>query len=231
MYPCRLESITWAEDKSCLVARIQRFLPNTVVYPDSGMAHDGHPGLAGVWEVTNDGQDVELTSLKGVCDVVRSNTGPGAEASIAMPRFSCLGFVEKKEDGSFQPVSSPHPAREGLLPWRREGFERLYYDRRAPDNHWNGDQERRVLLAAAHVFTDAFNFRNQVNTRCASLVCFSNHSRECLSFVPHLVCQTFKFVDVASLTSISLVRCHYCRSYQEYVIRNGEDATTTTCSA
>ncbi|CBJ28358.1 hypothetical protein Esi_0101_0081 [Ectocarpus siliculosus] len=48
------------------------------------------------------------------------------------------------------------------LPWRPEGAERLFHDRRRTGNHWNHDEERLVFLTPAHLFTDAFDFRNQL---------------------------------------------------------------------
>ncbi|CAM9814236.1 unnamed protein product, partial [Ectocarpus fasciculatus] len=166
--PCRLESLVWTKDcdiagggsNDRIVARVQPFLLNNDLSADMKVEEDAHGTKTGVWEVTNAGVDLETSKLVGRCEVVVSADVQTGEDGSALPSFRGVGFVKRLRNGRHKPLLSPDPAAKHL-PWRPEGAERLFYDRRQKGNHWNDDKERRVFLTPAHLFTDAFDFRNQ----------------------------------------------------------------------
>ncbi|CBN75973.1 hypothetical protein Esi_0258_0024 [Ectocarpus siliculosus] len=63
-------------------------------------------------------------------------------------------------------VGGTHPClhqtlQSSIFPGDQRGQRASFYDRRQNGSHWNNDKERRVFLTPAHLFTDAFDFRNQ----------------------------------------------------------------------
>ncbi|CAN0463286.1 unnamed protein product, partial [Ectocarpus sp. 12 AP-2014] len=166
--PCRLESLVWNKDcdiaggssSDRIVARVQRCLLNNDLCAEMKVEDDAPGTKTGVWEVTNDRVDLDTSKLVGRCEVVVSDYVHTGEDGSALPSFRGVGFVKRLRSGRHTPLPSPDPAVKHL-PWRPEGAERLFYDRRQNGSHWNNDKERRVFLTPAHLFTDAFDFRNQ----------------------------------------------------------------------
>ncbi|CAN0059029.1 unnamed protein product [Ectocarpus sp. 4 AP-2014] len=165
--PCRLESLVWNKDcdiagggsNDRIVARVQRCLLNNDLSAEMKV-EDGAPGTTGVWEVTNDGVDLDTSKLVGRCEVGVSDDVHTGEDGSALPSFRGVRFVKRLRSGRHTPLPSPNPAVKHV-PWRPEGAERLFYDRRQIGSHWNNDKERRVFLTPAHLFMDAFDSRNQ----------------------------------------------------------------------
>lgn len=162
--PCRLESVVWAESSDAgqhgeangrLVAHVQPLLVNNEIGPGMGCPSDAAGEVTGVWEATNEGQEVDLARLVGRCMVIGSTPTADDDAQSSLPRFWGVGFVRKLRSGRRQSVPPPDPA-EKHLPWRHEGVERFFFNRRRTGAHWKSVSKRRVLCTPAQMFVDAF---------------------------------------------------------------------------
>ncbi|CAN0302857.1 unnamed protein product [Scytosiphon promiscuus] len=132
--PCRLQSIVWhadcEEEDSRLVGTVQDFVRHeNVEYTGSLSSPLDKEMRLVVWEVTNDGKTVELSSLAGRCEVVPLGDVSQDENTGVWPTYQGAGFVKKLQSGRFEPIPSPDPGLEHL-PWRRIGLEKMFFDRR-----------------------------------------------------------------------------------------------------
>jgi len=135
--PCRLEAIVFHEESDGggrLLARVQRFA-----------RYQGKkkytPPL--VWEITNDPRTVELDRLVELCEVIPAREADGHARRGLGPVYQCAGFAEQLSGSKIEPIPSPDP-KVKHLPWRREGHEKMFFDRRKSGVNWNREPGRRV---------------------------------------------------------------------------------------
>jgi len=111
-----------------------------------------------VWEVMDGdgGEEVAISRIKGRCDVVPVGQEAGAGSLSSRRVFRAAGFIRRAGNDKYRKFWSPS-GRPGVLPWRFEGLDRLFFDRRAPGVHSN-TTGLPVFNIPLVIFTDAFNF-------------------------------------------------------------------------
>ncbi len=151
--PYRLAEVVWVEDLSRLVSRVSPFLTSA----EARITGAGAPPDV-VWEVVDGdgGEEIDISRIEGRCDVVPHVQGAGAGSSSSGRVFSAAGFIRRCGKEKYKKVWSPSGQRK-VLPWRFEGLDGLFFDKRAARVYFN-KAGLPVFSIPLVIFTDAFNF-------------------------------------------------------------------------
>lgn len=156
--PYRLTQIVWVKDRGELVPSVSPFLTTSEAQIKRAPPQtEGAP--AEVWEVVDGGEEVGISRILGRCDVVPLGQGDGAGSSSSGKVLCCAGFIRRSGKDGYKKVWDPS-GQPQVLPWRFEGLDRLFFNRRAPGVRSN-TTSLPVFNFPVVVFTDASNFSSE----------------------------------------------------------------------